>query len=86
MYLTNKDRKIQTQQNIINRLEEENKCLKEQLEACSEKKMSEKIKLAEQTYQEYKAMLEEVSEMRDGYVELIEELSEMKEEMKKGCR
>lgn len=86
MRRTSKDRKIKTQQGIINRLEEENKCLREQLEAYSDRKMDEKIKLAEQAYQEYTNLIEELNEMKQEYVELIEQMVEMKEDMKKRCR
>ncbi len=86
MHLTNKDRKIQTQQNIINRLEEENRILKEQLETCDPEKAIKRMEAAEGLYQEYKAMLEEVGEMREGYTALILELSEMKEKMKRKCK
>lgn len=86
MHLTNKDRKIQTQQNIINRLEEENRILKEQLEACDSENAIKRMEAAEGLYQEYKAMLEEVGEMREGYTALILELSEMKEKMKRKCK
>lgn len=86
MHLTNKDRKIQTQQNIINRLEEENRILKEQLEACDPENAIKRMEAAEGLYQEYKAMLEEVGEMREGYTALILELSEMKEKMKRKCK
>ncbi len=86
MYLTNKDRKIQTQQNIINRLEEENRLLKEQLEAYSRESMEHRMTLTEQAYQEYTELIEEVSEMKQEYVELIKEMTELKEEMKRKCK
>ena len=86
MKLNRKDRKIQIQQNIINRLEEENRTLKEQLEAFDPEKAIKRMKAAEELYQEYTDMLEEVREMQKEYVELIEEMVEMKEEMKRKCK
>lgn len=86
MKLTRKDRKIQTQQNIINRLEEENRALKEQLETYNPEKAIKRMEAAEELYQEYKSMLGEVREMREGYAALIEEMVEMKEEMKRKCK
>lgn len=86
MKLTRKDRKIQTQQNIINRLEEENRALKEQLETYNPEKAIKRMEAAEELYQEYKSMLGEVREMREGYTALIEEMVAMKEEMKRKCK
>lgn len=86
MKLTCKDRKIQTQQNIIDRLEEENRILKEKLEAYNPEKAIKRMEAAEELYQEYKSMLGEVREMREGYAALIEEMAEMKEEMKRKCK
>ena len=86
MHKTSKDRKIQTQQNIINRLEEENRILKEKLETYDPEKAIKRMKAAEELYQEYTDMLEEVREMQKEYVELIEEMAEMKEKMKRKCK
>lgn len=86
MKLTRKDRKIQTQQNIIDRLEEENRILKEKLEAYDPEKAIKRMEAAEELYQEYKSMLGEVREMREGYTALIEEMVAMKEEMKRKCK
>ena len=86
MYLTNKDRKIQTQQSIIQRLEEENRCLREQLEAYGNKNMQRKMELAGQAYKEYMGLAAELDEMKQEYVELIKEMTEMKEKMKRKCK
>ena len=86
MTLTSKDRKIKTQQNIINRLEEENRILKEKLETYNPEKAIKRMEAAEELYQEYRDMLGEVREMREGYAALIEEVVEMKEEMKRKCK
>ena len=85
MHRTSKDRKIQTQQNIINRLEEENRILR-QLEAYSPECMECKVRLTGDAYQEYTELIEELNEMKQEYVELIKEMVEMKEEMKRKCK
>ena len=71
MHRTSKDRKIQTQQNIINRLEEENRILRQQLEAYSPECMECKVRLTGDAYQEYTELIEELNEMKQEYVELI---------------
>lgn len=86
MKSTSKDRKIKTQQNLINRLEEENRILKEQMEAYSCESMKNRLVLAEQAYQDYTELIEEVNEMKQEYVELIKEMTTLKEEMKKKCK
>lgn len=86
MHKTSKDRKIQIQQNIINRLEEENEILKQQLEAHCPGNMESKESLAGQAYREYTGLIEELNEMKQEYVELIKEMAEMKEEMKRKCK
>lgn len=86
MHKTSKDRKIQTQQNIINRLEEENRILRQQLEAYSPECMESKESLAGQAYREYTGLIEELNEMKQEYVELIKEMAEMKEKMKRKCK
>ncbi len=86
MKLNRKDRKIKTQQNLINRLEEENRILKEQMEAYSCESMKNRLVLAEQAYQEYTDLIEEVNEMKQEYVGLIKEMTTLKEEMKRKCK
>lgn len=86
MRLTRKDRKIQIQQNVINRLEEENRILKEKLETYDPDNAIKRMEAAEELYQEYTDMLEEVNEMKQEYVGLIKEMTTLKEEMKKKCK
>ncbi|EOS26076.1 hypothetical protein C806_01292 [Lachnospiraceae bacterium 3-1] len=86
MKLNRKDRKIETQQNIINRLEEENEILRQQLEARCLGNMESKETLAGQAYREYTGLIEELNEMKQEYVELIKEMAEMKEKMKRKCK
>ena len=86
MYLTKKDRKIQTQQKTIERLTEENECLKEQLESLSHRAMENRIKLAEQAYQEYTERITELNGLKQEYLELIHEMRVDKLELKKRCK
>ncbi len=86
MYLANKDRKIQTQQSIIQRLEEENRCLREQLEAYGNKNMQRKMELAGQAYKEYMGLAAELDEMKQEYAGLIEDIVAEKRELKKRCK
>ena len=69
MYLTKKDRKIRTQQKTIERLAEENECLKEQLESFSHGTVENRIKLAEQAYQEYTERITELNGLKQEYLE-----------------
>lgn len=86
MYLANKDRKIQTQQSIIQRLEEENRCLREQLEAYGNKNMQRKMELAGQAYKEYMGLASELDEMKQEYAGLIKDIVAEKRELKKRCK
>ena len=86
MYLTKKDRKIKTQQKLIEKLTEENECLKEQLESYNSRKTEDRIKLAEQAYQEYTELIMELNELKQEYIKLLEEMSSDKEMLKRKCR
>lgn len=86
MYLTKKDRKIRTQQKIIERLAEENECLKEQMESLSHGTVENRIKLAEQAYQEYTERITELNGLKQEYAELIKEMRRDKLELKKKCK
>lgn len=86
MYLTNKDRKIQTQQSIIQRLEEENRCLREQLGAYENKDMEHKMGLAEQAYKEYMGLATELEGLKQEYLGLIDDIVAGKLELKKRCK
>lgn len=86
MYSTNKDRKIQTQQGIIQRLEEENRCLREQLEAYGDKGIGHKMELAGQAYREYMGLATELEGLKQEYLGLIRDIAAEKQELKKRCR
>lgn len=86
MYLTKKDRKIQMQQKIIDRLEEENECLKEQMEQYDPKHMIEQIDLIRQAHGEYVGLTEELNGLREEYQELLRQMRKDKVKLKKNCR
>lgn len=86
MYFTDKDRRIQTQQGIIQRLEEENRCLREQLGAYGDKGMGHKMELAEQAYREYIGLATELEGLKQEYLRLIGDIVAEKQELKKRCR
>lgn len=85
MYLTKKDRKIKTQQKLIEKLTEENECLKEQLESYNSRKTEDRIKLAEQAYQEYTERITELNGLKQEYLELIREMAVDREKLKRKC-
>ncbi len=86
MYLTKKDRKIQTQQREIERLTEENELLKKQLALYETDSIDKKIMLAEQAYEEYMSLSEELSELKQEYIDLVNEIIEDREKLKRRCR
>lgn len=74
MYQTKTDRKIQTQQRIIEHLQEENEYLKEQLKLCDSQNVQNKIMLAEHSYAEYQKLIDELQEQKKEYQTLIMEI------------
>lgn len=86
MYLTKKDKQIQTQQRIIDRLEEENECLKEQLELCSPKHVNDTLLLAAQSREEYTRLIDELLHLKEEYMALIRSMKRDKELLKRECR
>lgn len=86
MYLTKKDRKIQTQQKIIARLEEENECLKEQLTQNDPKHISGQMSLMKQAHDEYVHLVDELNGLKDEYQKLIMQMGKDKIRLKRNCR
>lgn len=86
MYLTKKDKKIQIQQKIIERLEEENECLKEQLELCNPEHVNKTIAMAESSHDEYMNLIEELNELKEEYQEMIKVMKKDKRKLLKMCR
>lgn len=74
MHQTKTERKIQTQQRIIEHLQEENEYLKEQLKLCDPQNVQNKIMLAQNSYAEYKKLIDELLEQKKEYQTLIMEI------------
>ncbi len=86
MYLTKKERKIHTQQKLIENLKEENQYLKEQLELYNPEKVKNKIALAEKSYKEYIKLTDELKELKSQYQKLLRDISEDKWKLKRRCK
>lgn len=84
MYRTKKDKKIQTQERMIKRLEEENECLKEQLELCNPEHVKNRLLLAQQSHGEYSKLVMELNELREEYRRLLQDMKRDKERMIRG--
>lgn len=86
LYFSKKEKQIITQKKIIDKLTEENECLKEQLFELNPEKVKEKIKLAEISYEEYKKLSKELQYLKTQYSDIIRkskiELTEIKKENK----
>lgn len=86
LYFSKKEKQIITQKKIIDKLTEENECLKEQLFELNPEKVKEKIKLAEMSYEEYKKLSKELQYLKTQYSDIIRkskiELTEIKKKTK----
>lgn len=71
IYLNKKDRIIQKQEYMINKLKEENECLREQLEIYDTDNVYEKIKLSKDSYKHYMKLIKELEELKCEYDKLI---------------
>lgn len=74
IYFNKKDRLIQKQKYMIERLKEENECLREQLELCDVESVNEKINLAKKSYEQYMGLIKELEDLKCEYVELVGEV------------
>lgn len=81
MYRTKKDKKIQTQERMIQRLEEENECLREQLELCDPEHIKNRLLLAQQSHEDYTKLVMELNELRGEYRRLLQDMKQDKEEL-----
>lgn len=78
IYLNKKDRIIQRQEYMIEKLKEENECLKEQIALCDTESVSEKIDLAKKSYEQYMGLIRELEDLKCEYVDLIVEVKKDK--------
>lgn len=74
MYLSYKDKKIQIQKKIISQLQEENKCLKEQLRQDSPKQANARLRLMAEAYEEYQILIKELNKLKSEYQTLIRDV------------
>lgn len=65
---------MQTQQRIIEHLQEENEYLKEQLKLCDSQNVQNKIMLAKNSYAEYQKLIDELQNLKKEYQTLIMEI------------
>lgn len=72
VYFNSKDKKIQAQEKLIEKLKDENKCLREQIEKLNPADVENKIALAEAYRTEYLELIKQLKELKDEYLELNE--------------
>ncbi len=86
MYRTKKEKKLQTQEKIIRMLEEENDCLKEQLELCNPEHVREILQAAQRSRKEYAALMAELTALRNEYSALLEDMKKDRTQLIRNCR
>lgn len=72
VYFNSKEKKIQVQGKLIEKLKDENKCLREQIEKLNPTDVENKIALAESYRNEYMELIKQLKELRAEYLELNE--------------
>lgn len=72
VYFNSKDKKIKTQEKLIEKLKDENKCLREQIEKLDPANVENKLTLAESYRTEYLELIKQLKELRAEYLELNE--------------
>lgn len=73
-------RKLEIMEREISRLQEENNMLKEALSSCNPAHVRRQLAQAEESYQEYSALIRELSGLRQEYQNLNQELSSLRQE------
>nr|DAH37906.1 MAG TPA: 5-azacytidine-induced protein 2 [Bacteriophage sp.] len=68
VYFNSKDKKIQAQEKLIEKLKDENKCLREQIEKLNPADVENKIALAEAYRTEYLELIKQLKELKDEYL------------------
>ncbi|MCM1569009.1 MAG: hypothetical protein NC081_06125, partial [Roseburia sp.] len=77
----NKDKVIQKKQKIIDRLLAENNKLREQLKELNPDILAEKMKLAADSYDEYKKLAGELAAAKKEYLEIIRDARRYRKEL-----
>jgi hypothetical protein len=73
-YLSNKDKKLSMQKDIIEKLQDENKCLKEQLKLYNVEKYKEKMKELDECYKRYSELSKELEGYKSEYLHLLSDM------------
>ena len=68
VYFNSKDKKIQAQEKLIEKLKDENKCLREQIGKLNPADVENKIALAEAYRTEYLELIKQLKELKDEYL------------------
>ena len=71
VYFNSKDKKIQTQEKLIEKLKDENKCLREQIEKLNPADVENKIALAESYRNEYLELNEGMKKDRQRFSKFV---------------
>ena len=74
LYLSNKDKKLSMQKDIIEKLQDENKCLKEQLKLYNVEKYKEKMKELDECYKRYSELSKELEGYKSEYLHLLSDM------------
>lgn len=73
-YLSNKDKKLSMQKDIIEKLQDENKCLKEQFKLYNVEKYKEKMKELDECYKRYSELSKELEGYKSEYLHLLSDM------------
>lgn len=71
IYLNKKDKIIHNQNKIIEKLQEENRYLREELSICDAENISQKLGLAEMSRKTYMKLISELENIKHDYLMLI---------------
>ena len=73
-YLSSKDKKLSIQKDIIEKLQDENQCLKEQLKLYNVEKYKEKMKELDECYKRYSELSKELEGYKSEYLQLLSDM------------
>lgn len=73
-YLSTKDKKISIQKDIIEKLQDENHCLKEQLKLYNVEKYMEKMRELDECYKKYSELFKELEGYKSEYLHLLSDI------------
>ena len=73
-YLSTKDKKISIQKDIIEKLQDENHCLKEQLKLYNVETYKEKMRELDECYKKYSELSKELEGYKSEYLHLLSDI------------